>query len=60
MITINGKQYQRDTNEITKDVVKVNWTEDGKEIFDQELIEKLESIHESIILDEITPKLFFI
>ena len=60
MITIDGKKYRRNTNEIAKDVIKVNWTEDDKEIFDQELIEKLESMHDAIALDAITPKLFFI
>ena len=60
MITIDGKKYRRNTHEIAKEVIKVEWTEDNKEIFDQELLDKLESIHDSIELEKITPKLFFI
>ena len=60
----NEKTYQRDSENVGGDVQSVKWFElskgNLKEIYDIELVEKLESLYESSIIDSIIPKPFYI
>lgn len=62
--TYNGKTYQRDSENVGGDVQSVKWFElskgNIKEIYDIELVEKLESLYESSIIESIMPKPFYI
>ena len=60
----NEKTYKRDSENVGGDVQSVKWFElskgNLKEIYDIELVEKLESLYESSIIDSIIPKPFYI
>ena len=52
--TCQGKNYKRDSSMIG-DTEKITWFEDGKEVFDQELLEMLEHSYETALTVDIWP-----
>ncbi len=63
-LTLEGKNYQRESDLIAKEVESVKWFEvsedSSKEVYDTEILNKLENTYESIITESFTPQPFII